>query len=127
MVWKHNLAFFFFLLFHIAQSCPPLTKPVYGTILPQKCLIGEIFPGERCLLHCQPGYISAGKKAVTCNSDQTWSSNITFECIPAITEQADVIKPYIKCPRDTILILPKGQKIVQIRLEQPKTNVDYEK
>lgn len=35
------------------------------------------------------------------------------------------VKPFIKCPQDTTIILPKGQKTVYIKLEQPKTNVDW--
>lgn len=35
------------------------------------------------------------------------------------------LKPFIKCPRDTTIILPKGQKTVYIKLEKPRTNVDW--
>lgn len=35
------------------------------------------------------------------------------------------LKPFIKCPRDTTIILPKDQKSVYIKLEQPRTNVDW--
>lgn len=36
-----------------------------------------------------------------------------------------IIRPYIKCPRDTTIVLPKNQKTVYIRMEQPKSNVDW--
>lgn len=35
--------------------------------------------------------------------------------------------PYIKCPQDTTIILPKGKKQIHIKLQQPKTNVDWQK
>lgn len=36
-----------------------------------------------------------------------------------------LLKPYIKCPRDTTILLPNNKKAVHIKLEQPKTNVDW--
>lgn len=36
-----------------------------------------------------------------------------------------VLRPYIMCPRDTTIILPKNQKTIYVRLEQPKSNVDF--
>lgn len=36
-----------------------------------------------------------------------------------------ILRPYIKCPRDTTIVLPKNQKTVYVRLEQPKSNVDW--
>lgn len=36
-----------------------------------------------------------------------------------------ILRPYIKCPRDTTIVLPKNQKTVYVRFEQPKTNVDW--
>lgn len=38
---------------------------------------------------------------------------------------ATILRPYIKCPRDTTIVLPKNQKTVYVRLEQPKSNVDW--
>lgn len=35
------------------------------------------------------------------------------------------VRPYIKCPRDTTIVLPKNQKTIYVRLEQPKSNVDW--
>lgn len=43
------------------------------------------------------------------------------------TSIQEKVKPFIECPRDTTIILPKGQKTVYIKLEQPKTNVDWTK
>lgn len=37
----------------------------------------------------------------------------------------NVLRPYIKCPRDTTIMLPKNQKTIYVRLEQPKSNVDW--
>ena len=110
------------------MSCPRIPKPEYGTILPANCLLGKIFTGERCLLHCPTGFVAVGKRAAICNADQTWSTNSTLDCTPAkppLRSEISSSRPFIKCPQDTILILPVGQKTVFIRLEQPKTNVDY--
>lgn len=35
-------------------------------------------------------------------------------------------KPFIKCPRDTTIILPKGKSTVLVKLEQPQTNVNWQ-
>lgn len=42
-----------------------------------------------------------------------------------IQSQNAVFKPQINCPRDTTIVLPKGQSLVYIKLEQPKTNVNW--
>lgn len=52
---------------------------------------------------------------------------------PSIAQRPNIIpyrppvifRPYIKCPRDTTIVLPKNQKTVYVRLEQPKSNVDW--
>lgn len=36
-----------------------------------------------------------------------------------------ILRPYIKCPRDTTIVLPTNQKTIYVRLEQPKSNVDW--
>lgn len=36
-----------------------------------------------------------------------------------------ILRPSIKCPRDTTIVLPKNQKTVYIRMVQPETNVDW--
>lgn len=50
---------------------------------------------------------------------------------PAIAQRPNtnrspaILRPYIKCPRDTTIILPKNQKTVYVKMEQPKSNVDF--
>ncbi|XP_031619503.1 fibrillin-2 isoform X4 [Contarinia nasturtii] len=37
----------------------------------------------------------------------------------------NIVRPYIKCPQDTVISLPKNQKFIHIKLEQPKSNVNW--
>lgn len=38
----------------------------------------------------------------------------------------NILQPYIKCPRDTTIVLPNnGKKTVYVKLEQPKSNVAW--
>lgn len=47
------------------------------------------------------------------------------ESLPRQHYSQAIIRPYIKCPRDTTLILPKNKKTIYVRLEQPKSNVNW--
>ncbi|XP_055910382.1 fibrillin-2 isoform X2 [Eupeodes corollae] len=124
----------------VPQMCPRLPRAEHGTILPANCLLGKTYVGERCLLHCHPGYMPAGLKVNVCNVDQRWSFNSTFDCIPIGTpifnaphERVDAHRrygvpqprPFIKCPRNTTVLLPLGHKTAHIILQKPKTNMDY--
>ncbi|XP_055538598.1 fibrillin-1 isoform X2 [Wyeomyia smithii] len=112
----------------IPQSCPRLPRPEHGTILPVACTNGKIYPGERCVLHCKPGFKPSDKRAVLCDTTQSWTPSVDLQCIPATTPQPVVpIKPYIQCPPDVHDILPVGQYTMRVRLEQPKSNVDWHK
>lgn len=42
-----------------------------------------------------------------------------------IRSQNAAFRPHIKCPRDTTIFLPSGQSLIYIKLEQPKTNVNW--
>lgn len=44
---------------------------------------------------------------------------------PNMLTHRQPVRPYIKCPRDTTIVLPKNQKTIYVRLEQPKSNVDW--
>ncbi|XP_055846374.1 fibrillin-2 isoform X2 [Episyrphus balteatus] len=126
----------------IPQMCPRLPRAEHGTILPANCLLGKTYVGERCLLHCHPGYMPAGRKVNVCNVDQSWSFNSTFDCIPIGTpifnaphQRVDnnnnrrygvpQPRPFIKCPRNTTVLLPLGHKTAHIILQKPKTNMDF--
>lgn len=37
----------------------------------------------------------------------------------------NILQPYIKCPRDTTIVLPRNKKTVYVKLEQPKSNVAW--
>ncbi|XP_055629527.1 fibrillin-2-like isoform X2 [Toxorhynchites rutilus septentrionalis] len=111
----------------VAQACPRLQRPEHGTILPSACMNGKIYAGERCVLHCKPGFKPAGKRTTVCDTEQNWTPTPKLHCIPAATPAPVPIKPYIQCPSDIQEVLPYGEHTIRIRLEQPKSNVDWYK
>ncbi|XP_058835886.1 fibrillin-1-like isoform X2 [Topomyia yanbarensis] len=111
----------------IPQSCPRLQRPEHGTILPVACMSGKIYAGERCVLHCKPGFKPVGKRTAVCDTEQKWTPTPNLRCVPVATPTPVPIKPYIQCPSDVHEVLPVGQYTMKIRLEQPKTNVDWYK
>lgn len=52
-------------------------------------------------------------------------NQIAQPSVRRIQTQNAAFLPHIKCPRDTTLVLPKGQSLIYIKLEQPKTNVNW--
>lgn len=145
-----------------AQTCSRLSRPEHGTILPTKCMLGNIYSGERCVLHCAPGFKPTAKRTAVCDHLQNWSPSHDLNCVPveakqqqqhqqqqishqrpqkhrqstnggagmrqnAIAAAAVAVKPFIKCPQDVKVVLPKDQTSAVIRLEQPQTNVDWER
>ncbi|XP_062552414.1 fibrillin-1-like isoform X2 [Armigeres subalbatus] len=109
----------------IPQPCPRLNRPEHGTILPVACMSGKIFSGERCVLHCKPGYKPVGKRTTVCDTEQKWTPTPNLRCAPVATPAPVVIKPQIHCPADIHEVLPVGHYTMKIRFEQPKTNVDW--
>ncbi|KFB47089.1 AGAP005714-PA-like protein [Anopheles sinensis] len=119
----------------VPLACPRLTRPENGVILPVACTAGKIFANERCVLHCKPGFKPLAKRTAVCNLNQTWVPNDNLACVaitgvakqpttPA-TPAAIPIKPYIQCPPDIHEVLPLGQYTMKVRMERPKTNVDW--
>lgn len=86
-------------------------------------MLGKVFAGERCTLHCASGFKPVGQRTTVCDTDQKWVSNAEMKCVAV--EKSAPIKPFIKCPADTNLFLAKNKQTIQIRLAQPKTNVDW--
>lgn len=74
--------------------------------------------GEICNLNCLPGYISVQGNRALCNVDGTWTVN-ELNCIKQHEIQEN---KYIKCPRNTTIILGSEESHVHVRLENPKTN-----
>lgn len=120
----------------IAQTCSGFAKPKHGQITPAQCLTGDIFAGERCILHCDPGYKPANRRAAICDPQQNWLPSANLTCAPSaqiakphlykLQQQPQyIIKPYIKCPPDATKLLGVAQKTILIKMEQPKTNVDW--
>lgn len=117
---------------------------------PVDCLSGKIYPGESCSLRCLPGFKPINDELAQCLPGRIWSTT-NLNCMKNIPkakalgggevlqhshiDQSQLInsrnqmmfKPYIKCPQDTMIVLPKNEKTVFIKLEQPKSNVDFAK
>lgn len=87
-------------------------------------MVGNTFPGERCLLHCEPGFRPADRKIAVCDPQRNWSPTSKLDCV-SDTPEKDEVKPFIKCPQDTTIVLPADQETVYIKLEQPITNVNW--
>lgn len=109
--------------------------------------------GESCYIICPHGTKHNGPRDAQCLQSGQWSTNnlncvdnpqefVTEKTVPQFTETAprpsiadqkpivhhrkpSILRPYIRCPRDTTIVLPKNQKTIYVRLEQPKSNVDW--
>lgn len=96
-------------------------------------MTGDIFTGERCILHCNPGYKPINRRTAICDPHQKWMPNANFTCVPVAEHQTHLqqqyqeymVKPFIKCPPDSTKILGPDQKTMLINMERPKTNVDW--
>lgn len=120
--------------FILAETCLALPKPLHGTISPLQCLTGEIAPGERCVLHCDSGFRPTSRRSAICDPQQKWMPNDNLTCTELVMtsdrqhnqlQQQFAIKPFIKCPPDATKILTPQQKTMLIKMERPKTNVDW--
>lgn len=87
-------------------------------------MIGDTFSGQRCVLHCDPGFKPADRRTAFCEPPRNWLPNPNLNCV-ATFAKLQLIKPHIKCPQDSIILLPEGQKTIHVKLEQPNTNVDW--
>lgn len=128
-----NLPILFSLL---ALSCSRLSKPEFGTILPENCMVGKTFAGERCFLHCASGYKPLGKRVTVCNSEIQWHPQAELQCVPVRNKMSKLsvmpatappIKPTIKCPEDMTVVKPRNLDTILVRIEKPVTNVDWNK
>jgi hypothetical protein len=95
-------------------------------------MTGKTFAGERCFLHCAPGYKPAGRRVSVCTTDLRWKPRHELKCVPiqGTKTNTDVpapltAKPHIQCPQDVVKIMPKGHDTVFVKLDRPITNVDW--
>ncbi|XP_050093907.1 fibrillin-1-like [Anopheles aquasalis] len=123
----------------VPLACPRLSRPANGVILPVACTAGKIFSNERCRLHCNPGFRPLTKNVAMCNLTQAWVPSANLQCVPigggaglptatptsAPPTTSAPVKPFIRCPPDVHEVLPIGQYSMLVRLERPKTNVDW--
>lgn len=127
--------------------------PQNGALYPDECLHGNIGRGGRCTLRCSPGFQPNSADSAECLAEQKWTTT-DLHCVelpnlkPKTFVQAggshhsgqydldqaqstirtqSILKPYIRCPQDTTILLPANQKTVYVKFEQPKSNVDYNK
>lgn len=105
-----------------AETCPRIEKPSNGIITPAACLTGGIYPGERCILHCDAGYKATDRRIAICSPQTQWEhdANLTCSAVPALA-----IKPFIRCPPDATMVLRPEQSKLLLRMERPRTNVDW--
>lgn len=116
-----------------AETCANFVKPDHGIITPVQCITGDIVAGERCILHCERGYRPTNRRAAICDPNQMWMPSGNLTCSPVSLlerhhtnlQQQFVGKPFIKCPPDAVMLLKGGQKLMLIKMERPKTNVDW--
>lgn len=87
-------------------------------------MTGGIFPGERCILHCDVGYKAIDRRIAICSPQLEWElpagSNLSCMAVPALA-----IKPFIRCPPDATMQLKPAQTKMLLRMERPRTNVDW--
>lgn len=105
-------------------------RPLNGNILPTECMQDNVRSGQRCTLQCNPGFMPANNKAsIICNATASWQPNADLSCIQQWNRRPVFASPpqgpEIMCPDNSTLNLPKNAKTIYIRLQQPKTNVDY--
>ncbi|XP_037034819.1 fibrillin-1 isoform X2 [Bradysia coprophila] len=106
------------------KLCPRLQRPSHGTLTPANCMTGDTFSGQRCVLHCDPGFKPIDRRTAFCEPPKNWLPNPNLNCMPAVAK-LEMIRPYIKCPQDSIILLPHGKKTIHVKLQQPNTNVDW--
>lgn len=112
---------------YLAASCPRLVKPEHGTIQPPHCIVENVLPGERCILHCEPGFLPLGKRTAVCSANQTWSPSDDLRCVQIVKEKlAAPLKPVITCPDDISVVLAQGHTSALVKINKPKTNVDWQ-
>lgn len=66
------------------------------------------------------GQIDIGGKAVP------EQKNVQVQVPIGNARQQNILRPYIKCPQHTTIVLPKNKKTVYVKLEQPKSNINYD-
>ncbi|XP_055688517.1 fibrillin-1 isoform X2 [Lutzomyia longipalpis] len=111
----------------VPRACPRLPRPQFGTIFPTSCMLNGSATGDRCLIHCFPGFKPAGKRSALCDAQQNWTPSGELTCVSALEAEnrVEIVRPFIRCPEDVTVVAPKGQTAFNIRLQRPQTNVDW--
>ena len=63
-----------------ALSCPRLSVPAVGQLVPDSCTSGKTFPGHHCVMTCPRGYRVLGPAVLTCLLNQQWSPSEVPPC-----------------------------------------------
>ncbi|XP_070501322.1 uncharacterized protein [Chironomus tepperi] len=110
-------------------ACPPLFPPVHGYLectrpLDNSNLTGRLIvtnrPGSQCVLRCPASYRTSGTYLRTCGEDGEWHGLDDGICIKYPT-------PKLICPSNQIVELPPHSDKVEVKLQKPKTDVNFKR
>ena len=81
--WPQFYFVAFVILFKLfsAVTCPKLTVPDNGGVIPASCSKTDIEYGIRCVFYCDDGYALSGPRYTTCQADQSWSELASLSCV----------------------------------------------
>ncbi|XP_058970157.2 uncharacterized protein [Pocillopora verrucosa] len=100
-------------------TCPKLTVPDNGGVIPASCSKTDIEYGIRCVFYCDDGYALSGPRYTTCQADQSWSELASLSCVRVYTD------PWIACPIDRVEDLDpdKSTVVLGFKWQLPRTNM----
>ncbi|XP_030855019.1 uncharacterized protein LOC105438079 [Strongylocentrotus purpuratus] len=88
-------------------TCPTLDTPDFGN-----SIISRYTPGGEANYTCIPGYQISNDIKFTCQSDGSWSNDVTPDCI-------DIVKPLITCPGVTSNTTIPGRSVGMVSWMEP--------
>lgn len=114
------------------NTCPKLTQPLKGRIIPHVCSTGKTAIGQTCGIHCRTGHklIRPELRNFTCiqhGHNPQWNIPLTEEMLHNACIQQELPKPFIRCPGGGKLsfVLPTGARVMNVRISRPESNVDW--
>ncbi|EDW50863.1 GM14855 [Drosophila sechellia] len=125
--------------------CPALKPARNGVVLPASCTQGPSRFGDVCHLQCNAGFVPTGSLLTACMVLQGWSFGTDLNCQPfgsglfgnhlsskwnspeTVTphqiQNVQQIRPYIKCPKNVVILLHAGEQKAHVTLQRPQTNL----
>ncbi|KAG5677773.1 hypothetical protein PVAND_007504 [Polypedilum vanderplanki] len=113
----------------VIVACPALFPPIHGYLectrpLESSNITGRIKvtnrPGSQCQLRCPSSYRASGTYLKTCGEDGKWHGYDDGICIKYPT-------PRLICPSNQLVELPLNSDKVEIKLQKPKTDVNFKR